>query len=108
MLKDAYYQPINIKSFTHSKSSIALDSVEELDGEGYCSYSGISLVDPKVISAILCNYTILKRGSKYTIDGDLWYLLHDFDNLLPRALEDYPLYAKIVEMKIENFQNAEI
>ena len=108
MLKDAYYQPVNIKSFTHSKNYLALDGSEALDSEGNCVGTGVSLVDTKVVSAILCNYAQLKKGSYSNLEGDMWYLLKDFDRIAGKALAPYPLYERLMEMKIDGFQNAEI
>jgi hypothetical protein len=34
--------------------------------------------------------------------------MEDFDDVLGRALEPYPLYRKLVEMKIDGYQNIEI
>jgi hypothetical protein len=34
--------------------------------------------------------------------------MEDFDDVLERALEPYPLYRKLVEMKIDGYQNIEI
>jgi hypothetical protein len=34
--------------------------------------------------------------------------MYDFDNLLKKALEDYPLYQQLVKYKIEGLQNEQI
>ena len=34
--------------------------------------------------------------------------MEDFDDVLERALEPYPLYRRLVEMKIDGYQNIEI
>jgi hypothetical protein len=69
---------------------------------------GVTLVDPKVISAILCNYSRLKQESKGVYDTYTWYLMEDFDATMERALQEYPLYQRIVEMKIDGKQNVDI
>ncbi len=42
------------------------------------------------------------------LEKDTWFFMMDFDDLCGRALKDYPLYEKIVEMKIDGKQNVEI
>jgi antirestriction protein len=59
------------------------------------------LTDPTVCSAILCNYSKLKQDSWGNFESDTWYLIYDFENICDKALEDYPLYMKIVEYKID-------
>ena len=66
----------------------------------YIVPEGVSFCDSKVCSAILCNYQDLKFGSEGAFDRDLYYVMHDFDNLLDDALKDYPLYQRITEYKI--------
>lgn len=79
---------------------------EWIDGD--CQFSGISLLNPEVCSAILCNYSKLKQASWDVFMGDTWYLMLDFDNVSEKALKEYPLYERIVECKIDGKQNAEI
>ena len=49
-------------------------------------------MDPKVCSAILCNYSKLKEDSYDQFEGDVWYLLLAFEELCDKALADYPSY----------------
>ena len=35
-------------------------------------------------------------------------MIYDFENICDKALEDYPLYMKIVEYKIDGMQNIDI
>ena len=65
-------------------------------------------MDSKVVSTILCNYSALKQDAHEQYDSDLWYLMEDFDNLCTAALEEYPLYDRIAEYKIDGLQNIEI
>lgn len=108
VIKDAYKKPVCVKGTTHSKSPIMLDGEITFDKEGYCENNGITLVDPEVVSAILCNYTQLKQNSYGVYDTNTWYLMEDFDAISSRALREYPLYERIVEMKIDGKQNADI
>ena len=108
IMKNAYRKPIVLNKLTRSKSTIALDDDFSFDDEGYIVPEGVSFCDSKVCSAILCNYQDLKFGSEGAFDRDLYYVMHDFDNLLDDALKDYPLYQKITEYKIEGLQNVDI
>jgi hypothetical protein len=99
-MKNAYRKPIVLNKLTRSKSTIALDDDFSFDDEGYIVPEGVSFCDSKVCSAILCNYQDLKFGSEGAFDRDLYYVMHDFDNLLDDALKDYPLYQRITEYKI--------
>ena len=108
IIKDAYRKPVQIKSTIHQKHNTPLDSGYSFDADGYVIPSGVSLMDPKVISVILCNYSMLKQEAFGEFDRDLWYLMEDFDNLCTDALVEYPLYEKIVEYKIDGLQNIDI
>ena len=108
IMKNAYRKPIVLNKLTRSKSTIALDDDFSFDDEGYIVPEGVSFCDSKVCSAILCNYQDLKFGSEGAFDRDLYYVIHDFDNLLDDALKDYPLYQRITEYKIQGLQNADI
>ena len=108
IMKNAYRKPIVLNKLTRSKSKIALDDDFSFDDEGYIVPEGVSFCDSKVCSAILCNYQDLKFGSEGAFDRDLYYVMHDFDNLLDDALKYYPLYQRITEYKIQGLQNVDI
>ena len=108
LIKTAYRAPIVPNKLTRSKCMIELTDTVTFDEEGYPIPEGVSLLDPKVVSAILCNYSKLKEDSDGEFDGDLWYLMQDFDDICEIALKDYPLYERIVELKIDKVQNVEI
>ena len=105
IIKTAYRAPIVPNKLTRSKCMIELTDTVTFDEEGYPIPEGVSLLDPKVVSAILCNYSKLKEDSDGEFDGDLWYLMQDFDDICEIALKDYPLYERIVELKIDKVQN---
>jgi hypothetical protein len=69
--------------------------------DGYAVPEGVSLMDPKVCSAILCNYSKLKGECADRLSSDLYYLIHSFDIVSEKALKDYPLYEKLVTYKID-------
>ena len=108
VIKDAYKKPVCVKSTMHTRAPIALDGENTFDADGYCIGKGVSLTNPEIVSAILCNYSQLKQNAHGAYEGDTWYLMEDFDNISARALKEYPLYERIVEMKIDGKQNLEI
>ena len=108
LLKDAYRKPIIPKNITRSKNFMPLESDFSFDDEGYVVPEGVSLCDPKVVSAILCNYSLLKQEGWGEFEKDLWYLMQEFDEVADAALKDYPLYDRICEYKVDGLQNIDI
>ena len=109
IIKNCFRQPVILNKFTKSNYSIPLEDKTCLfDDDGYPILEGISLMDPKVCEAILCNYSRLKQESYDRFDGDTWYLVYDFELLCEKALEKYPLYMRLVECKIDGMQNIDI
>ena len=109
LIKNAYRKPIVFNKITRSPHFIALeDRTCRFDADGYPIPEGVSLLDPAVCSAILCNYSRLKQDSFDQFDGDLYYLMDAFDEISDIALKEYPLYEKIVECKIDGLQNIQI
>ena len=108
VLKNAYKCPVVLSKTGHSKNYIPLDDDYSFDDEGYVVPEGVSLCDARIVSAILCNYQLCKRECEGQFEKDLWYLMHDFDDILVDSLKDYPLYAKLVEYKIDGMQNLDI
>ena len=108
IIKNAYRRPITLTKITHSKNIMSLDEDVTINEDGTISSTGISLTNPAVCSAILCNYSKLKEDSWGYFDGDMWYLIYDFERTCDKALEKYPLYQRIVDCKIDGMQNIDI
>lgn len=109
IIKNTFKPPIVFKKLTRSRPKpIELPWNEWMDSNGKVCYSGISFLDPNVISLILQYYNKLKEGSRSKFDGDTWYLIQDFTALMERALEPYPEYQRFVELKFDGYQNNEI
>ena len=108
IIKNAYRKPVMTMNQTRSKFGITLNEEIYFDDNGYTIPEGVSLLNPKVCEAILCNYSKLKQDSDGVFYTDTWYLMYDFDQVSARALAKYPLYERLVEYKIDGMQNAEI
>lgn len=109
IIKNCYKRPIVFASVTHNtRSYIKIPFEEWIDENGQPQYSGISFLNPKVCANILQNFPALKATSWDGFQGDTWYLVQDFENLVRKVLKDYPLYARIVKYKLDNRQNIEI
>ena len=108
VIKNAYRRPICPAKITRARHFIPLDDDFKLDAEGYVDPTGVSLVNPKVISAILCNYSSLKQDAWGEFEKDLWYIMEDFDRVAAAALAPHPLYETIVECKVDGMQNVDI
>lgn len=108
LIKQSYQRPIvPIKINYSSNFYLPLEDTSYLRGSQVV-IQGISLMDPKVCSAILCNYSKLKEDSYDQFEGDVWYLLLAFEELCDKALADYPSYQRVLELKIDKEQNIEI
>ena len=109
LIKNAYRRPITPTKLIHSRNRISLeDTTHEFDEDGYPIPEGVSLLNPQVCSAILCNYSKLKQDSYDQLDGDLYYLIDSFEEVATVALKNYPLYERIVECKVDGLQNVQI
>lgn len=109
VIKNAYRKPIVFNKTIRSPYSLPIE--ERFEGfaqNQYPIFSGVSLTNPKVCEAILCNYSKLKEDSWGNFEGDMWCLMEDFDHYAEEALREQPLYERIVECKIDGCQNAEI
>lgn len=108
IIKNAYRKPIIMTKGIKSKNFIPLDGELFIGEDGDVHSTGITLIDPKVCSAILCNYSQLKQDSWGNFEADTWYIIEEFERVCDLALEPYPLYMKIVEYKIDGMQNVDI
>ena len=101
VIKNAYRKPIVLTKIAHSKNALPLNEEITINKDGTIIAEGVSLLNPEVCSAILCNYSKLKEDSDGYFENDMWYLLYDFECVCDRALKKYPLYQRIVECKID-------
>ena len=108
LIKDAYRKPIRFTKISHSTHFVRLEESYSFNEEGYVIPKGFSLCNPRVCSAILCNYSKLKEHAWGNFEGDLYYLMWAFDDVSDRALANEPIYRQIVADKIDGMQNIEI
>ena len=108
LIKDAYRKPLIPKNIVRSKFETELEDSAAIGEDGYAVPAGVSLMDPTVCSAILCNYSKLKGESEAKFYSDLYYLMLSFDDISTKALEKYPLYEKIVIYKVDGVSNIDI
>ena len=108
LIKEAYRKPVRVNNLTRSRHVVYLPDGFSFSEDGFIIPEGISLCDPKVCSAILCNYSKLKEAAWGNFEDDTWYLMQDFDRVSEKALEKYPIYEEIVIAKIDGLQNIQI
>lgn len=88
--------------------TVKFDCEQWIDADGNAKGSGVTLLNPAVCSAILCNYSRLKESGFDHLDSDTYYLMVEFDDVSGRALADHPLYYRIVECKVDGMSNEQI
>lgn len=109
IIKDSYNRPLALSQIPiFSKFPLKLEDTSYVDKNNNIEIHGVSLMNKKVISTILCNYSKLKQDSYDSFNGDTWYLMQSFDELCDEALEPYPIYVDIVKYKIDNLSNLQI
>lgn len=109
VLKNAFRQPMTVTPSGRGSQKIDLYERRWVDENLEPQSDGlITFFNPKHISAILCNYNALKIETRGRFQNDFYYLIEAFDELLPRALAEYPMYYDIIKWKWSNKTNAEI
>ena len=110
ILKSSYKPPITSMKLTKNVNHIVLNERVKIDEKGDpVSNCLISLFDPHHVSCLLCNYSKIKEQAWGNFDGDWWFLMEDFDNLVDKALQkDYPILYDVVKLKIDGLQNKDI
>ena len=107
IIKNAYRKPVVTMHASHATHYTPLDYEQKIINDEIV-YNGVSLLDYKVCSAVLCNYSKLKAAGEANFMSDTWFFMEDFDGVCGRALKDYPFYERLVEYKIDGKQNLEI
>lgn len=110
-IKNFFKPPVQLQGLGFGKTQhcIPLNSEEYYNAETHTFHtSGASLCDPKVCAAVLNNYSKLKEDSWGVFEGETCFFMEDFDRVADTALADYPIYEKIVELKVDGLSNADI
>ena len=108
VIKQIFKPPIKALHKVHPEHSVRFPEEVTFDEEGYPVPQGVSLMDPKICSIILCNYSKLKEHAWGDYQNETWYLMQEFDEVSKKALDKYPMYYRLTEYKIEGLSNAEI
>lgn len=110
LIKNAYKTPIKFTNIgAGTRFPITLPFEEWIDPQSKgVRWSGVSLCDYKVISAIMCNYHKIKDKVWDHMQTDLWATIQDFDRYYKAALANFPMYRRIAECKMSYFSNDEI
>ena len=110
VIKNSYKQPIYCLNVIKSFNSIRFDDKITVQKDGNIKdESLVSFMNPKHVSALLCNYLKLKESCYGRFHTDSYYLMEDFDVLIKKTLkEKYPLYYSLLIHKIQGRQNIEI
>ena len=109
VLKQSYKGYINCTNITKSATKIDLYENITIDKDGELEIkSNLTLLNPKHVSAILCQYSKLKENSYSKFTSDIYYLMMTLDEIATAALADYPLYEDLVIYKVDGLQNVEI
>ena len=108
IIKNAYRKPIIPNKLTRSHAPLRLEESYSIDANGNIQPEGFSLCNPTVVTTILCSYSKLKQDAWDDFEGDLWYMMQDFDRVSAQALADYPIFDRIATLKIDGRTNLEI
>ena len=109
VIKNAYRKPMVATKLVHSHPQIILDEEYIVDSDTQeISTSGFTLCVPNICQAIHCNYSKLKQNAWGNFEGDIYFLMEDFDKLAFEVLAENPLLERIVQCKIDGKQNTEI
>lgn len=110
LIKEIFRQPIKRKKASHTDSChIEISDEVYFDAAGEpMSDAVVTFFKPEHISAILCNYEVLKVGLARKYGNDFHYLMRDFDKLLREGLDPYPAYRTLVDAKINGLTNADV
>lgn len=65
-------------------------------------------MDPKCVAALLSDYSRLKQDSCDCFESDTYYLMQALEQITDTALREYPIYAAVLEAKIDGLKNADI
>lgn len=109
VLKNSYKQPINCLNGIKNFYSLNFDDNIVIKDGKIEDKSLISFMNPKHISALLCNYSRLKEScyGKFYTDG--YFLMEALDKIVDQTFKkDFPLYYSLLIYKIDGKTNLQI
>lgn len=109
VLKNSYKQPINCLNGIKNFYSLNFDDNIIMKNGKIEDKSLISFMNPKHVSALLCNYSRLKEScyGKFYTDG--YFLMEALDKIVDQTFEkDFPLYYSLLIYKIDGKTNLQI
>lgn len=111
VIKNSYKKYIYCTNLIKSLNRMDLNEKITYDAETgkITSSCAVNLFSPKIISAILCNYSALKESSWEELNSDLRWLLLDLEGIIERNLkEQKPIFYDILIYKIDGLSNENI
>ena len=79
VMRDAYKPRVTPKNVSQPHNRIMLDGEITVAEDGSLISQGITLINPKVVSTILCYYNKLRQECEGVYDTYTWGLLEYFD-----------------------------
>lgn len=110
ILKELWRQPRRCSGATHTGGNrIEISDEVHFDAAGEPTSDAIvTFFKPEHISAVLCNYEMLKAQLAHKFNSDFHYMLEDFDKLMAEGLAPYPAYQTLAQAKIQGLSNIEV
>lgn len=113
IIKNAYRKPIYFLKTSRTNPVYDWDSDTSYeDANGDCvfvSENRLDLTDYRHVSAVLCNYSILKEKTHDELESDIRWILGDLEGIIETALpQNFPMYYDIIIWKIDGKSNLEI
>ena len=112
IIKNAYRRPIYFLRAGRGSQKINWNSDTlyfKGDTQVEVSRNTLDLTNYRHISALLCNYSLLKEKTHEEFENEIRWVLMDLENIIDSVLkENYPMYYDIVVYKIDGKSNQEI
>lgn len=109
VIKNFYKNPIYFMNIRKSFHKIQLIEKIQINEKGEFNIDGFSLLDPNIVSLLLCNYVKIKESVWDKLDNDAHYIILDLENLIDRTLKGkYQKYFDLIVYKIDKITNEEI
>jgi hypothetical protein len=113
IIKNAYRRPIYFLRAVKGTPVINWDNntgYEDADGKYVeVSENRLDLKNYEHVSAVLCNYSLLKQKTADELNNDIKYVVEDLENVIESFLpQKYPMYHDIIIWKVDGKSNLEI